>query len=55
MYVSGGGRGGSGGGGRAAALFSAGVCCLVGGSVSERSQGLSLVETVGLPMRLTSS
>ena len=28
------------------------VCCLVGGSVSERSQGFRLVETTGLSMRL---
>jgi hypothetical protein len=26
------------------------VCCLVGGSVSERSQGSGLVETDGLPL-----
>ena len=31
-------------------LFSAGVCCLVGGSVSERSRASRLVETAGLPM-----
>jgi hypothetical protein len=27
--------------------MSAGVCCLVGGSVSERSQGSRLIETAG--------
>ena len=32
-------------------LISANVCCLVGGSVSERSWGSKLVETAGLPMR----
>ena len=31
------------------------LCCLVGGSVSERSQGSRLVETAGLPMGLPSS
>ena len=31
------------------------VCCLVGGSVSERSQGSRLVETAGLPMGSSSS
>ena len=31
-------------------LISTGVCCLFGGSVSERSQGSRLVETAGLPM-----
>ena len=36
-------------------LISAGVCCLVGGSVSERSQGSRLVETAGLPIGLPSS
>jgi hypothetical protein len=36
-------------------LVSAGVCCLVGDSVSERSQGSRLVETAGLPLGLPSS
>jgi hypothetical protein len=36
-------------------LISAGVCCLVGGSVSERSQGSRLIETAGLPMGSPSS
>jgi hypothetical protein len=36
-------------------LISAGVCCLVGGSVSERSHGSRLVETDGLPMGSPSS
>ena len=35
--------------------MSAGVCCLVGGPVSERSQGSRLVETAGIPMGLPSS
>jgi hypothetical protein len=30
-------------------LISAGVCCLFGGSMSERSQGSRLVETAGSP------
>jgi hypothetical protein len=30
--------------------MSAGVCCLVGGSESERSQWSKLVETAGLPI-----
>jgi hypothetical protein len=30
-------------------LISAGVCCLFGGSVSERSQGSKLIETTGPP------
>jgi hypothetical protein len=33
-------------------LISAGICCLVGGLVSERSQGFRLVETAGLPTEL---
>jgi hypothetical protein len=36
-------------------LGSAPVCCLVSGSVSERSPGCRLVETAGLPMGLHSS
>jgi hypothetical protein len=36
-------------------LILAGVCCLVGDSVFERSQGSRLVETAGLPMGLPSS
>jgi hypothetical protein len=36
-------------------LISAGVCCLVGGPVSERSQGPRLVEAVGPPTGLPSS
>jgi hypothetical protein len=32
------------------ALNQLSICCLVGGSVSERSQGPQLVETAGLPM-----
>jgi hypothetical protein len=36
-------------------LSSAGVCCLVGGSVSERSRGSRSVETTGLPMGPPSS
>jgi hypothetical protein len=35
--------------------MSAGVCCLVGGSVSDRSQGSRLVEIAGLPMGSPSS
>ena len=31
-------------------LLSAGIYCLVGGSVSERSQGSRIVDTAGLPM-----
>ena len=30
-------------------LISAGICCLVGGPVSERSRGYRLIETAGLP------
>ena len=33
-------------------LISAGVCCLVGGSMSERSLWSRSVETAGVPMRL---
>jgi hypothetical protein len=36
-------------------LISADVCCLVGGSVSERFQGSRLVETAGLPTGSPSS
>ena len=36
-------------------LVSAGVCCLVGSSESERCQGFRLVETAGLPMGFASS
>ena len=36
-------------------LVPASVYCLVGGSVSERSQGSMLGETAGLPMRSPSS
>jgi hypothetical protein len=36
-------------------LRTASVCCLVGGSVSERFQGYRLVETAGLPMGSSSS
>ena len=36
-------------------IISAGVCCLVGGPVSESSQGFRLVETAGLPMGSPSS
>jgi hypothetical protein len=36
-------------------LISAGECCLVGGSVSERSWRPRSVETAGLPMGLPSS
>jgi hypothetical protein len=39
----------------ARALISPSVRCLVGGSVSERSQGSRLVETAGLPMGSFSS
>ena len=35
--------------------MSAIICCLDGGSVSERSQDSRLVETAGLPMRSPSS
>jgi hypothetical protein len=35
--------------------MSTGVCCLVGGSASETSQGSRLVETVNLPMESPSS
>ena len=33
----------------------AGICCLVGGSVSERSQGSRLAKTAGLPVGSASS
>jgi hypothetical protein len=33
-------------------LISAGVCCLVGGPVFERSQGSRLIETAGPPTGL---
>jgi hypothetical protein len=33
----------------------ASICCMVGDSMSERSQGSRLVETAGLPMGLASS
>jgi hypothetical protein len=36
-------------------IISAGICCLVGGSVSERSREFRLVETAGLPMGSPSS
>jgi hypothetical protein len=36
-------------------LILVGACCLVGGSVSERSQGSRLVETAGFLMGLLSS
>jgi hypothetical protein len=36
-------------------LISAGICCLVGGPVSERSQGSRLTETAGSPTGLASS
>jgi hypothetical protein len=36
-------------------FISAGICCLVGGSMSGRSQGSKLVETVGLPLGSPSS
>jgi hypothetical protein len=36
-------------------LISAGVCCLVGGPVFERSQAFGLIETVGPPTGLPSS
>jgi hypothetical protein len=35
--------------------MSAGVFCLVGGSMSERSQGTRFIETAGLPIGLHSS
>jgi hypothetical protein len=44
---------GKGCGGRG--LESAHACCLVGGSVSEKSQGSGLVVTAGLPMGSRSS
>ena len=40
---------------RVGELGPASVCCLVGGSVSERSQGSGLAETARLPMGLLSS
>jgi hypothetical protein len=38
-----------------ALLYVASVCCLVGGTMSERSQGSWLVKTAGLPMGPPSS
>jgi hypothetical protein len=36
-------------------LILAGICCLFGGPVFERSQGSRLIETAGLPTGLHSS
>jgi hypothetical protein len=35
--------------------MSAGMCCLVGGPVSERSRGSRIIETAGPPTELPSS